>query len=87
MRPVSHVNGQVQQSNFHDYPLTRIAAFPSLFESHILPYDDIPTGVGEMGIPSAAPALTNAIFAASGQRIRSLPIAQQLRAAGHKLET
>jgi isoquinoline 1-oxidoreductase beta subunit len=71
-------DGQVQQSNFHDYPLARIAAFPSLFESHILPYDDIPTGVGEMGIPSAAPALTNAIFAATGMRIRSLPIAAQL---------
>jgi isoquinoline 1-oxidoreductase beta subunit len=71
-------DGQVQQSNFHDYPLARIAAFPSLFESHILPYDDIPTGVGEMGIPSAAPALANAIFAASGTRIRSLPIAAQL---------
>lgn len=71
-------NGQVQQSNFHDYPLARIAMVPSLFETHILPYDDRPTGVGEMGIPSAAPALTNAIFAATGQRIRDLPIAGQL---------
>ena len=71
-------DGQVQQSNFHDYPLARIAMVPSLFETHILPFDDVPTGVGEMGIPSAAPALTNAIFAATGQRIRSLPIAGQL---------
>ena len=71
-------DGQVQQSNFHDYPLARIAMVPSLFETHILPFDDVPTGVGEMGIPSAAPALTNAIFAATGQRIRSLPIASQL---------
>jgi isoquinoline 1-oxidoreductase beta subunit len=72
-------DGQVQQSNFHDYPLARIAMVPSKFEAHILPYDDTPTGVGEMGVPSAAPALTNAIFAASGQRIRTLPIAGQLR--------
>ena len=74
-------DGQVEQSNFHNYPLARIAAIPSLFEAHILPYDDKPTGVGEIGLPSAAPALTNAIFAANGIRIRSLPIGRQLRAA------
>lgn len=74
-------DGQIQQSNFHDYPLARIAAFPALFEAHILPYDDTPTGVGEIGLPSAAPALTNAIFAASGTRLRSLPVADQLRAS------
>ncbi len=71
-------DGQVQQSNFHDYPLARIAAFPALFETHILNWDEEPTGVGEIGLPSAAPALTNAIFAASGQRIRNLPIGDQL---------
>jgi isoquinoline 1-oxidoreductase beta subunit len=70
--------GRVQQSNFDDYPLARIATFPSRFETHILNYDDVPTGVGEIGIPSAAPALTNAIFAATGQRIRSLPVLEQL---------
>lgn len=72
-------DGQVQQSNFDDYPLARIAAFPARFETHILPYNDIPTGVGEIGLPSAAPALTNAIFVASGQRIRTLPIGDQLK--------
>ena len=75
-------DGQVEQSNFDDYPLARIAMVPSLFETHILNYDDVPTGVGEIPIPPAAPALTNAIFAASGQRIRSLPILDQL--AGNK---
>jgi isoquinoline 1-oxidoreductase beta subunit len=73
-------DGRVQQSNFDDYPLARIAMVPSLFETHILNYDAVPTGVGEIGIPSAAPALTNAIFAATGMRIRALPVLGQLGA-------
>jgi isoquinoline 1-oxidoreductase beta subunit len=73
--------GQIQQSNFHDYPLLRLAAVPKKVECHILPYGDTPTGMGEMGIPTLAPALTNAIFNACGVRIRKLPILDQLKQA------
>ncbi|MEM9385000.1 MAG: molybdopterin cofactor-binding domain-containing protein [Pseudomonadota bacterium] len=73
-------DGQIEQSNFHDYPLAQIAAFPARFEAHVLNYDDTPTGAGEMGLPSAAPALTNAIYAATGKRLRRLPIGDQLKA-------
>ena len=72
-------NGQVQQSNFHDYPILRMAAVPKLIECHVLPWGNTPTGMGEMGIPTLAPALCNAIFNASGVRIRKLPIGEQLK--------
>jgi isoquinoline 1-oxidoreductase beta subunit len=70
-------DGQVQQSNFHDYPLLRSAQAPDV-EVILVPSDKDPSGAGEMGIPSALPALTNAIFAASGIRIRALPLKQPL---------
>jgi isoquinoline 1-oxidoreductase beta subunit len=74
-------DGQIVQSNFHDYPLLRLAQVPKRIECHILPYGDTPCGMGEMGIPSLAPALCNAIFNACGVRIRKLPILDQLQEA------
>jgi isoquinoline 1-oxidoreductase beta subunit len=65
--------GRVTQSNYHDYPVLRMAESP-LIEVHIVPSAEAPTGVGEPGVPPVLPAVTNAIFAATGKRIRRLPI-------------
>jgi isoquinoline 1-oxidoreductase beta subunit len=65
-------NGQVQQSNFDDYPMIRIADAPRV-EVHIIPSHEAPGGIGEPGVPSTAPAVANAIFAATGKRLRRLP--------------
>jgi len=66
-------NGRVQQRNFHDYQMLRMFESP-VIEVHIVPSDASPTGVGEPSVPPVAPALSNAIFAATCKRIRSLPI-------------
>jgi isoquinoline 1-oxidoreductase beta subunit len=65
--------GRVQQGNFDDYPLLRCDEAPEI-EVHIVPGEDSPTGIGEMSNPVTAPAVANAIFAATGRRIRRLPI-------------
>ena len=70
-------DGRIEQTNFPSYPVMRMAQAPDV-DVHILNTGFSPSGAGEMGIPTAAPALTNAIFAATGQRIRRLPIARQL---------
>lgn len=66
-------DGQVQQSNFHDQPVVRMQEAPEV-EVHIISSTEPPTGVGEPGVPPIAPAVGNAIFAATGQRLRTLPL-------------
>ena len=65
-------NGRVKQRNFHDYPLLRMNEVPAI-EAHIVPSEDKMGGVGEPGVPPVAPAVANAVFAASGRRARRLP--------------
>jgi isoquinoline 1-oxidoreductase beta subunit len=66
-------NGRVEQSNFHDYPLVRLPDMPQV-EVHIIDSREPPGGVGEPGVPPLAPAVANALYAASGARVRSLPL-------------
>jgi isoquinoline 1-oxidoreductase beta subunit len=65
--------GRVEQSNFDSYDLLRISEMPQV-EVHLMPSDEPPTGCGEPGVPPIAPAVCNAIFAATGKRIRHLPV-------------
>ena len=77
---ITFKDGKVQQGNFDDFPLVRIDEAPLVTSVHIVPPgpDTPPSGAGEPGLPPFAPALVNAIFAATGKRIRNLPIGKQL---------
>jgi isoquinoline 1-oxidoreductase beta subunit len=66
-------DGQVVQSNYHDYRVLRLNEMP-LVEVHIVPSSDKPGGIGEAGVPPMAPAVANAVFALTGQRLRELPL-------------
>jgi isoquinoline 1-oxidoreductase subunit beta len=70
---ISIEDGAVQQSNFHDYRVLRLADAPAI-DVHIVPGGTEPSGVGEPGVPPIAPAVANAVYAATGQRLRSLPL-------------
>ncbi len=70
---ITYDNGQVQQSNFDDYPLLRMQKSPEIIVE-IVESKENPSGVGEPGVPPIAPAIANAVFRATGQRPRSLPL-------------
>jgi CO/xanthine dehydrogenase Mo-binding subunit len=70
---ITIANGRVEQKNFHDYELLRMRDMP-VVDVHIVPSRELPTGTGEPPVPPIAPAVTNAIFALTGKRVRRLPI-------------
>ncbi|MFZ0785769.1 MAG: xanthine dehydrogenase family protein molybdopterin-binding subunit [Candidatus Acidiferrales bacterium] len=69
--------GRVQQANFDTYDMLRMNEMPRIVDVHIVESDETPTGMGEPAVPPVAPAICNAIFAATGKRIRRLPIAPE----------
>ncbi|HKA87482.1 MAG TPA: xanthine dehydrogenase family protein molybdopterin-binding subunit [Haliangiales bacterium] len=69
---ITFKDGRVQQSNFHDYPILRMNEMPDV-DVHIVPSKDKSGGIGEVGVPPLAPAVANALFAATGKRHRRLP--------------
>jgi len=72
---ITVVDGAVQQSNFHDYPLLRISETPEI-ETHFISTPYPTTGLGEPAFPPVAPAIGNAVFMATGKRMRSMPFNQ-----------
>jgi isoquinoline 1-oxidoreductase beta subunit len=77
MGEITATNGKIDQSNYNNYPVARMNEAPYETRVHIVETDAPPAGVGEPGVPPFAPALCNAIFAATGKRIRELPIGKQ----------
>jgi len=74
MSEITAAGGSIQQSNFHDYPVARINEAPVETRVHLIESDAPPAGVGEPGVPPMPPAICNAVFAATGKRIRDLPL-------------
>lgn len=74
MGEITAANGAITQSNFHDYPVARINEAPIETRVHLIQSDAPPAGVGEPGVPPTVPAICNAVFAATGKRVRDLPL-------------
>jgi isoquinoline 1-oxidoreductase beta subunit len=68
--------GRITQSNFHDFQVARMPDAPYQVDVHFVDSEALPTGVGEPGLPPVLSALGNAIFAATGKRVRELPISK-----------
>jgi isoquinoline 1-oxidoreductase beta subunit len=76
MNEITAAKGEIQQSNFHDYQVARINEAPIETHVHVVSSDAPPAGVGEPGVPPIPPAICNAVFAATGKRIRDLPLSK-----------
>ena len=74
MGEITAADGKIVQSNFNNYPVARMPEAPLVTHVHLVPSNGLPAGIGEPGVPPIAPAITSAIFAATGKRIRELPI-------------
>ena len=77
---ISAKDGKVVQSNFHDYRIARASEAPAKIHVHLIRSHAPPAGVGEPGVPPVAPSIANAIFAATGKRLRDLPLRKGLMA-------
>jgi isoquinoline 1-oxidoreductase beta subunit len=73
---ITATNGRIDQSNFNDYPVTRMNQSPRETFVHVVESDAPPAGIGEPGVPPFPPALCNAVFAATGKRVRELPLSK-----------
>jgi isoquinoline 1-oxidoreductase beta subunit len=73
---ITATNGAIDQSNFYDYPVARMPEAPQRTDVYLVDSDAPPAGIGEPGVPPFVPALCNAVFAATGKRVRDLPISK-----------